>query len=166
MLNKVFNPVWYLNGLTSFLYVVFGPILRWMGLMKSEPPIPHDDTTVGDVAAAAQEAVAQAEVIEELAKQMTPAEVVRAYAKADAEDRPAMDLSVLTEQQQDWLLSRGDVDLVYLANESDSGLERSLSALQVFRWKRRRPQPEPVPILTTTPMSDEEKAQCIAARYR
>ncbi|UFS81579.1 MULTISPECIES: hypothetical protein [Rhizobium] len=164
MLKKVLNPMWYLGGITSFLYDVFGPLLRWLGLMKSEPPIPHDNTQVDDVLAASQEAVAQADAIEELGKQMTPAEIVRAYAGANAEDRPGMDLSALSEQQQDWLLSRSDVDLVYLAHETDAGLERSLTALQVFRWKPRRTEPEPAPILTTTPMTDEEKALFIRAR--
>ncbi len=166
MLKKALNPMWYLNGITSFLYDVFEPILRWLGLMKSEPPIPHDDTQVDDVLAAAQEAAAHAEALEELVKEMAPAEVVRAYAKAAAEDRPGMDLSALTEQQQDWLLSRGDVDLIYLANETDGGLARSLEALQVFRWKHRRQQPEPAPILSATVMSDNDKAEFIAARYR
>jgi len=163
---KILNPVWYLNGFTSFLYIAFGPILRLMGLMKSEPRIPHDDTTADDVAAAAQEAVAQAEALEELGKLMTPAEVVRAYAHSVAEDRPSMDLSVLTEQQQDWLLSRGDVDLIFLANETDAGLDRSLNALKVFWRQPRREEPEPTPVLSTTRMSEEEKALFIRARYR
>ncbi len=163
---KVLNPVWYLNGFTALLYDVFGPLLRWLGLMKSEPPIPHDNTSVDDVAVAAQEAAARQEVLEDLGKQITAVELVRAYAKADAEDRPGMDLSALTVQQQDWLLSRSDVDLVFLANETETGLERSLEALQVFRWKPRRPAAEPAPVLSTAPMTDQEKADFISARYR
>ncbi|MBB3521019.1 MULTISPECIES: hypothetical protein [unclassified Rhizobium] len=164
MLKKALNPIWYLNGLTAILHDLFGRMLRWLGLMKSQPPIAHDNTQVDDVLAAAEQAAEDAAAMEELGKQMTPAEVVRKYAKANEEDRPSIDLSALTAQQQDWLLSRSDVDLVFLANETDTGLERSLEALQVFRWKPRRPEQEPAPVLSTTPMSDEEKALFIRAR--
>lgn len=161
---KILNPMWYLNGITSFLYDVFGPILRWLGLMKSQPPVAHDNTQIDDVFDATREAAAHAAALEELGEKTTPAEVVRAYAKANADDRPGMDLSALSEQQQDWLLSRSDVDLVFLANETSAGLERSLEALKVFQWKMRRPDSEPAPVLSTTSMSDEEKALFIRAR--
>lgn len=162
---RYLNPLLWLSALGTVLHDVLGPLLRALGLMKSQAPVPHDNTQVDDVVAAARAAAEHEAAMEEFGKQMTPGEVVRAYATANADDRPGIDLSALTEQQQDWLLSRSDVDYVYLANETDAGLERSLVALQVFRWKPRRREAEPAPICSTTIMTDEQKAEFIRARF-
>ncbi|UWU23021.1 hypothetical protein N2601_08765 [Rhizobium sp. CB3060] len=164
---KFFNPLWWLEGLTSILHEFFGPILRALGLMKSPPPIPHDNAQIEDVRDAARLAEQQQAAVEALQAKMSAAEVVRAYARATEDTRKAMDLVALSEEQQDWLLRLSDVDLIFLGNESVAGCERSLNALQVFRFKARRQaqEPERSPILSTSCMTEEEKRAFIKARY-
>jgi hypothetical protein len=167
---KILNPLWWLGLLGNVLHDVFGPLLRALGFMKSLPPTgPHDNTQPGDVFDAQNLAAAQHAAADTLDKAMSPAEVVQAYCRATEGDRKMMDLSALSDGQQDWLLGLSDVDYVLLGNESVSGCERSLEALQVFRFKRRAAAETASPIVLSTDtaeeMTDEQKQDFISARF-
>lgn len=158
----------FLNPL-ALLDAIFGSLLRWLGLMPHPRTDGFENITKSDVEDAAKAARETEEAIDAIVKDMSPAEVVRAYARADINTRMTMDLSVIDLEGQDWLLSLSDEDLDLLGMSTTAACARSLEARAVQpAYARTKPEPEASEILTIPSAEDEEewKRQQIAERFR
>jgi hypothetical protein len=104
--------------------------------------------------------------VDALQKEMSPAEIVRAYAHSDAAGRATMDLSALAFDQQDWLLKLSDNELTLLGMSMVSGFARSLEERKVLPIYKPKAEMETAEILVIPTEEDieQEKRDFITAR--
>lgn len=164
------NPLTWIDVAFSFIAWVFGPILRALGYFPHPDTEGFENIERGDVEDEARLASEQQAAVDELQKQMSPADVLRAYARSDATGRANMDLSALNFDQQHWLLSLSDTDLALLGMSTTSGCARSLEQREVLPLYAK-PQPETeTPEIIAIPSVDDDgeqmKRDFVAARFR
>ncbi|WP_142627955.1 hypothetical protein [Rhizobium sp. P007] len=163
------NPLEWLAGLFQVLAALFGPLLKWMGMLTPPSTQGFDNLTKGDVDDAKQLAEQQEAAVDTLIREMSPAEVVRAYARADAAGRAEMNLQVLDLAQQDWLLRLSEDDLAKLGMSTTGACARSLEAGEVLpSYAKAKPETKTAEIYQIPAVEDEEewKRQQIAALFR
>ncbi|RVH72553.1 hypothetical protein CN203_27605 [Sinorhizobium meliloti] len=163
------NPLEWINAAFALLAAVFAPLLRWLGMLPPPSTGGFENVRKEDVDDAKKLAEEQEAAVDAITREMSPAEVVRAYAKADDAGRASMDLSVLDFSQQDWLLRLTDEDLDKLGMCTVSGCARSLEERKVLPlYAKPQPEIETPEILSTPSAEDVEEAkwEFIAARYR
>jgi len=166
---SLLNPMFWIEAALSLLAAVFGPLLRWLGLLTPPSTNGFQDIQKSDVDEAGKDAANAEAAVDAILQQMSPAQVVKAYAVAFPNERAVMDLSVLDSDDQDWLLNLSDEDLTLLAMSTTGGCARSLESKAV---KPIYPRPlmdeKEAEILSVLASVDEEeqKRQFIAARVR
>jgi len=166
---SVLNPLEWINAAFQLLAAVFGPLLRWLGMLAPPSTEGFENLTTADVDDAAELARKQEAAVDAITREMSPAEVVRAYAKADAAGRAEMNLSVLDAAGQDWLLRLSEEDLEKLGMSTTSACARSLEARKVLpTYAKAKPETEAPEILSTPSAEEieEMKREFVAARYR
>ncbi|WP_112961592.1 hypothetical protein [Agrobacterium sp. lyk4-40-TYG-31] len=163
------NPFAWLNAAFGLLTWIFGPILRFFGMMPHPPTTGFANIQKADVDDAAADATNAQEAIDAILREMSPAEVVHAFANAAPDNRITMDLSVIDEDGQNWLLNLSDDDLTLLAMSTVGGCARSLESRAVIpTYPRPSVNEKEAEILTIpTPEDiDEMNRQLIAERFR
>lgn len=153
----------------TWLAAIFGPLLRWLGLMPPPRTDGFQNIQRRDVEDAAKAARETEDAIDAIIADMSPSEVVKTYAAAAPEDRAVMDLSVLDVAGQDWLLSLSDYELTLLSISTIGGCARSLEARAVKPIYPRPPvDKKEAEILKIPTLEDveEEKRAFVAARFR
>lgn len=166
---SLLNPLEWLTAALQLLAAVFGPILRWLGMLNLPSTEGFENIQKSDVDDAKKLAEEQEASIDELTRDMSPADVVRAYAKADAAGRAAMDLSVLDFAEQDWLLRLSDEDLSKLSMSTTGGCARSLEHKEVLPIYAKPHEEAKTPeILMTSSEEEIEEAKrlYVAERFR
>ncbi|WP_421405066.1 hypothetical protein [Agrobacterium fabrum] len=166
---SLLNPLEWLNAAFSLLAAVFGPLLRWLGMLTPPSTGGFENIQKADVEDAAKLAAEQEAAVDTLARTMSPAEVVRAYARAAAAGRAEMDLRALDLAQQDWLLGLSEEDLSMLGMSTTSACARSLKAKEVRPAYPKAAAEMEAPEILSTPNAEEEdewKRQQITALYR
>lgn len=166
---RFLNPLYWLNGAVSFLGWIFGSILRFFGMMPAPSTQGFENIQTADVDDAAKLAAEQEAAVHELVKQMSPAEVVRAYARADAAGRAEMDLSALRYDEQDWLLGLSDEDLDKLSMSTTNGCARSLERKEVLPIYTKAASETETPEVYEIPSEEEieeMKREFVSARFR
>lgn len=168
-MKSKWDPIWnWLNPFT-WLAALFAPILRFLGLV---PPLRTDgfeNISKADVDEAAEAAKRSEEAIDAIMRDMSPAEVVKAYASASPEARPEMDLSALDFDAQAWLLGLSDDDLTLLAMSTTAGCARSLEAREmkpIFPKRTADMKTAEILKIPTAHDIEEQKRQAIAERFR
>lgn len=165
---SLLNPLEWFSVALQLLAAVFGPLLRWLGMLTPPSTEGFENITKADVEDTKQLAEQQEAAVDAITHDMSPAEVVRAYAKADASGRAEMNLQVLDDAQKDWLMRLSEEDLAKLGMSTTGACARSLEALEVRpSYAKQKPEMETAEILTT-PAEDEEewKREQIAALFR
>lgn len=166
---ELLNPLEWISAAFQLLAAVFGPLLRWLGMLTPPSTDGFQNIQKEDVDDAKKLAVEQEAAVDAIAREMSPAEVVRAYAWADAAARAGMDLSALDIAQQDWLLRLSEEDLAKLGMSTTSACARSLEAKTVLpTYAKTRPEAE-APEIYQIPSADEieeMKRDFVAARFR
>lgn len=163
------NPLSWLNGIFSFLGWIFGPLLRALGYFPHPDTEGFENLSRENVDEAAKLAAEKEAAVDALQRQMSPAEVIWAYAKADAAGRAAMDLSTLRIEEQDWLLRLSDEDLAKLSMSTMSGCARSLEERRVLPIYAKRSAEKETPEIIAIPSEDDiekMKRDIISARFR
>jgi len=153
----------------NWLFALFEPILRFLGLMPHPNTEGFENLSKADVDEAAEDAKRTEEAIDAIMQATSPAEVVKAYASASPEDRAVMDLSVIDEDGQQWLQSLSSHDLTLLSMSTVGGCARSLEARAVKPiYPRPHSETETPEILRIPTVEDveEEKRRLIAERFR
>ncbi|MDR6587440.1 hypothetical protein [Agrobacterium tumefaciens] len=166
---NLLNPLAWFEAAFSLLAWVFGPILRFLGMMPHPPTTGFQNIDKADVEEAAADAENTQEAIDAILREMSPAEVVHAYANAAPDSRIAMDLSVIDEDGQNWLLNLSDDDLTLLAMSTVGGCARSLESRAVIpTYPRPSVNEKEAEILTIPTPEDieEQNRQLIAERFR
>lgn len=166
---SLLNPVEWFGGFFQVLAAVFGPILRWFGMLNPPSTTGFENIQREDVEDAAKLAAEQEAAVDAITREMSPAEVVRAYARADAAGRATMDLSALDLAQQDWLMRLSSQDLDMLGMSTKSACARSLEAREVRPiYPKAAPEMESAEIyvIPTEKEAEQAKWDFIAARYR
>ncbi|CUW93602.1 hypothetical protein [Agrobacterium genomosp. 2] len=166
---KLLNPLEWIHAAFALLAWLMGPILRFFGMMPPPRTDGFQNIQKSDVDEAAEQAKRTEEAVDAILKEMSPAEVVKAYAKADADTRSTMDLSVLDLEGQDWLLNLSKEDLDLLGMSTEAACARSLEAREVRpAYPKPRPETEAPEILSVPSAedTDEWKRQQIAERFR
>ncbi|MDH2088543.1 hypothetical protein N5K21_07385 [Rhizobium pusense] len=166
---SLLNPLEWLNAAFQLLAAVCGPLLRWLGMLTPPSTDGFENIQKSDVDDAKQLAEQQEAAVDTLVREMSPAEVVRAYASADFAGRASMDLRVLDLAQQDWLLGLSKEDLDKLGMSTTSACARSLEAMQVRpAYPKVAAETKTAEIYTipTEEEVEEAKRQHISALYR
>lgn len=166
---SLLNPLEWFSVALQLLAAVFGPLLRWLGMLTPPSTEGFENIQKQDVEDAKQLAEEQEAAVDAIIREMSPADVVRAYARADAAGRVEMDLSVLDLAQQDWLMRLSDEDLSKLGMSTTGACARSLEALEVRpAYPKPSAETETAEILKTPTVEDEEewKREQIAALFR
>lgn len=166
---RLLNPLTWLDAVLGLLVAIFAPILRLFGRMPPPDTEAFENIQTSDVDDADRLARQQQAAADAMARAMSPAEVVRLYARADAAGRATMDLSVLEVAEQDWLLRLSDDDLVKLSMSTTAACARSLKARSVKpAYARPKPEVEAPEILKipSAEETEEAKRQVVAARFR
>ena len=105
-----------LHWVFSFIGELFRGILSIFGIHPQPPNERHEDIQPEDITQAYEEAAAARSVTEDLQPSLDARlDAVYAYARAAAEDRGAIDLSALAEDEQTWLMAVSDGDLKRMA---------------------------------------------------
>ncbi len=163
------NPLEWILSAFRLLAWVMGPILRWLGLMPPPRTDGFENIQKADVDEAAEQATRTEEAVDAILRDMSPAEVVRAYARADRDTRSTMDLSVLDLEGQDWLLGLSEEALDLLGMSTTAACARSLEAKAVKpAYRKPAPETDEAEILSIpAPVGEEEEKRAfVAARYR
>lgn len=163
------NPFEWLHAALLLFATLFAPLLRWMGMLTPPSTDGFENVQKEDVDDAKKLADEQEAAVDAITHEMSPAEVVRAYARANATDRAEMDLRALDLDQQDWLMRLSDEELSMLGMSTTRGCARSLEAKEVRpSYPMQKPEMEKVEILRTPTDDeiDEMKRQQIAALFR
>lgn len=166
---SIMDPLEWLNAALQLLAAVFGPLLRWLGMLTPPSTSGFENIQRADVDDAKKLATEQEAAVDAIARTMSPAEVVRAYARADATGRTEMDLQMLDVAQQDWLMRLSDEDLSKLRMSTTSACARSLQAKAVLpTYAKAKPETETAEIYTIPTAEDieEAKRQEVAALFR
>ena len=161
----------WLDLLNPFVWLaaIFGPLLRFLGLMPPPRMDGFENIQKADVDDAERAARETEEAIDEIMRQMSPAEVAKAYASASPEDRAEMVLTALDAEGVDWLLSLSDDDLTLLSISTIGGCARSLEARAMKPiYARPQAEMETPEILAIPGVMDieEENRQRISERFR
>lgn len=160
---------WSLLNPFNWIAAIFGPLLRFLGLMPLPSTEGFENLSKADVEEAAADARRMEEAVDAIMQQMSPAEVVKAYATATPEDRALMDLSALDAEGEDWLHSLSEDELTLLSMSTTAGCAWSLEAKAV-KPIYPRPQPEAEkPETLRIPSAEEaedEKWKLIAEKFR
>jgi hypothetical protein len=166
---NLLNPMTWIDAVLGLLMTIFSPILRLFGRMPAPNTEAFENIQTSDIDDVDRLAKQQQAAADAMARGMSPAEVVRLYARADAAGRATMDLSALDITEQDWLLRLSDDDLVKLSMSTTAACARSLKARSVKpAFARPRPAVE-VPEILKIPSAEEAeeaKRQVVAARFR
>ncbi|WP_117195955.1 hypothetical protein [Rhizobium terrae] len=167
------KPKSLLDLLNPFVWLaaIFGPLLRFLGLASPPQTGGFENISTGDVEDEARSARETEEAIDAIMEQMSPADVVKAYARADEDTRSTMDLSVLDLEGQDWLLNLSDEDLDLLGMSTEAACARSLQARSVQpAYRKPRPEAEAPAVLSTASADEEDyeewKRQLVAKHFR
>lgn len=158
----------FLNPL-AWMDAIFGSLLRFFGLMPRPRTDGFENISPADVEDAERVARETEEAIDDIMEQMSPAEVVHAYAAATPEDRALMDLSAIDDEGKDWLLGLSDDDLTLLATSNLRGCARSLEAREVKpAYPRCKPESEAPEVLKIPSAEDEDeiRRRYVAERFR
>lgn len=168
-MEKKRKSLWSLLNPLEWLSAIFGPILRFFGMLSPPSTEGFQNIQREDVAEAAEDAKRTEEAIDAIMQQMSPAEVVKAYASAAPEDRALMDLSALDAEGEDWLHSLREDDLTLLSMSTTAGCARSLEARAMKPiYPRQQPEAE-TPEILRIPSAEEvedEKWRLIAEKFR
>lgn len=164
------RSLWSLLNPLEWLSAIFGPLLRFLGLLSPPNTEGFENIQKADVEAEAEEAKRKEEAIDAIVRDMSPAEIVKAYAAASPEDRALMDLSALDAEGQDWLQSLAEDDLTLLSMSTTGGCARSLEA-KAMKPIYPRPAAEETEMAETLRIPtmedvEEEKRAFVAARFR
>lgn len=168
-MNEKKKSPWSLLNPFTWLAAIFGPILRFLGLMPPPRTDGFENLQKADVDEAAEDARRTEEAIDAMMNEKSAAQVVKDYANATPEDRALMDLSALDEAGQDWLQSLSADDLTLLSMSTTAGCARSLEARAMKPiYPRPAAETEKAEILKIPTLEDveEEKRAFVAARYR
>lgn len=163
------NPMFWIEAARSLLAALFGPLLRWLGLLTPPSTNGFQDIQKSDVDEAGKDAANDEAAVDAILQQMSPAQVVKAYAAASPNERALMDLSALDSDDQNWLLNLSDDDLTLLAMSTTCGCARSLEskAVKPIYPRHLMDEKEAEILAIPTPIDEEEqKRQFIAARVR
>lgn len=166
---SLLNPLEWLNAASQLLAALFAPLLRWLGMLTPPSTQGFENLTKDDIEDAKKLAQEQEAAVDAIRQQMAPAEVVRAYARADVASRAEMDLSALDMEQRDWLFGLSDEDLAKLGMSTTSACARSLEAKEVRpSYSKAKPEMETAEIYSITTQEDieEAKRQQIAELFR
>lgn len=166
---SLLNPLEWINAALQLLAAILAPLLRWLGMLSPPSTGGFANIQKSDVDDAAKLAEEQEAVVDAIARERSPADVVRAYAKADVAGRATMDLSVLNFDQQDWLLRLSDEDLDKLSMLTTNGCARSLERKEVLPMYRKPPAEMEAPEVLQTPSAEEieeMKREFVSARFR
>lgn len=166
---SLLNPLEWISAAFQLLAAVFGPLLRWLGMLTPPRTDGFKNIRKEDVEDAAKLAAEQESAVDAIAREMSPAEVVRAYSRADAAGRAGMDLQVLNDTQIDWLLRLSEEDLSMLGMSTTGACARSLEAGKVLpSYAKTRPEAEAPEILKTPSAEEIEEMnrEFVAARFR
>ncbi|NKJ72707.1 hypothetical protein GFL38_10565 [Rhizobium leguminosarum bv. viciae] len=163
------NPLVWLEAGVWVLAAVFGPLLRWLGMLTPPRTDGFENIQKSDIEDVAKLAQEQEAAVDAIVREMSPSEVVRAYAKADVAGRAVMDLSALSMEQRDWLFGLSDEDLAKLGMSTTGACARSLERREVLPiYAKPQPEMETAEILRTPTQEDieEAKRRQIAALFR
>lgn len=163
------NPLTWIEGFFQVLGAIFSPILRFFGLLAPPSTEGFENIQRADVDDAKKLAAEQEAAVDAITREMSPAEVVRAYARADAAGRASMDLSALDLESQDWLLRLSDEDLDKLSISTTYGCARSLEAKEVKPSYAKPKLETEAPEILETPSAEEieqRKREFVSARFR
>lgn len=166
---SLLNPLEWIYAAFTLLAAVFAPLLRWLGMLTPPSTTGFENVQKSDVDDAKKLAEEQEAAVDAITWEMSPADVIRAYARAGVAGRAAMDLSALDFDQQDWLLGLSVEDLSKLGMLTKSGCARSLEAREVLPIYPKAVAESEVPEVLTTPSAEDEeewKRQQIAALFR
>lgn len=166
---SLLNPLEWFSVALRLLAAVFGHLLRWLGMLTPPSTEGFENIQKQDVEDAKQLAEQQEAAVDAIVREMAPADVVRAYARADAAGRAMMDLSALNLAQQDWLLGLSEDDLAKLGMSTTGACARSLEAKEVKpAYPKASAETETAEIyqIPTEDDAEEAKRQQIAALFR
>lgn len=154
---KFLNPMSWLRVMIDMITILIRGVLAGFGIGQL-PLIPKSGgSQVSDVEDAAKLAAEQEAAVDTLRRQRMPGDLVHAYASADSATRSMIDLSVLDNVQQDWLMRLSDAELVMLAGSGVNACARSLQNMKVmpdFR-KLRVQETETAPRILAVPSEDD-----------
>ncbi|MBY5462040.1 hypothetical protein [Rhizobium leguminosarum] len=163
------NPLEWIAGFFQVLAAVFAPLLRWLGMLSPPSTTGFENIQKEDVDDAKQLAEQQEAAVDSIIRELSPAEVVRAYARADVAGRAEMNLRALDLDQQDWLLRLSEEDLSKLGMSTTSACARSLEAREVKpAYPKTAPETE-TPEIYQIPSAEEiedMKREYVAERFR
>ena len=157
-----------LNPIT-WLAAIFAPLLRFLGLLSPPNTEGFENLTRANVDEAAADAKRAEEAIDAIVREMSPAEVVRAYARSDVDTRATMDISALDLEGQDWLLNLSDGGLCLLGMSTMAACARSLEARAVLPAYPRPQLEKEAPGILAIPSAEneeEKKRRYIAERFQ
>lgn len=166
---SLLNPLEWVQAAFALLVAVFAPLLHWLGMLTPPSTQGFENITKADVDDAKQLAEEQEAAVDAITQQMSPAEVVRGYARADAAGRAEMDLRALDLAQQDWLLGLSEEDLSKLGMSTTGACARSLEAMEVKPSYPKAVTEIEAPEIYQIPSDEdveEAKRQQIAALFR
>lgn len=166
---SLLNPLEWIAGFFQLLAAVFAPFLRWLGMLSPPSTTGFENIQKEDVDDAKKLAEQQEAAVDSIIRELSPAEVVRAYARADAAGRAEMNLRALDLDQQDWLLRLSEEDLSKLGMSTTSACARSLEAREVKPgYPKTAPETE-TPEIYQIPSAEEfkdMKREYVAERFR
>lgn len=135
-MENLWNPLTWmqlaLEAAWGVLKGIWDALMSVFGMNPKAPRGQHDDITPEDVTDAAKYEASKQELVDMLNHDRTPAQIVHSYAAAGVMDRPTVDLSALTPEQQDWLVGLSNGDYILLAASGVPACDRSLSARMVI----------------------------------
>lgn len=163
------KSLWSLLNPLNWLSAIFVSMLRLFGLMPPPQTGGFENISKVDLEDAEKDAREAEEAIDQIVRQMSPAEVVRAYATASPGERAEMVLTALDAEGVDWLLSLSDDDLTLLSMSTIAGCARSLEALAVKPiYVKPQGEMDAPEILAIPGVMDieEQNRQKVAKRFR
>lgn len=92
---SLLNPLECLNAAFGVFAALFAPLLRWLGMLTPLRTDGFEKIQKTDVEDGKKLAEEQETAVDTITREMSPAEVVRAYARADAVRRAAASANVL-----------------------------------------------------------------------
>ncbi|TCA17388.1 hypothetical protein E0H68_06330 [Rhizobium leguminosarum bv. viciae] len=166
---SLLNPLEWIAGFFQLLAAVFAPFLRWLGMLSPPSTTGFENIRKEDIDDAKKLAELQEAAVDAITRELSPAEVVRAYARADVAGRAEMVLSALNLAEQDWLLRLSKEDLDKLGMSTTSACARSLAAMEVRPSYPRAATETETPEIYTIPSIEEiedMKREFVSARFR
>lgn len=167
---KFLNPFTWIGMALSLMRSLFSALARAFGLTPPPDTTGLERIERSDVEDAARLAREKQNALDELTRTIAPQDVVHAYCRAHADERPAIDLGALTPVDQDWLLRLDDVELILLAQAGPDicriALEQKMVKPLFWRvQKQASPQPSSSSSLDVG-HDDEWKRRYIARQFR